>query len=208
MARPQANVEVVIDMTPMIDLTFLLIIFFIVVNDLSKTELEDLKLPIAIQAGKDVPPPNRPILNVRWYAPGKMPAGVQKQYQQQLGITVPNDVEWCDVVWKRQILYHPYWDPAGHMDPIRKTRPDPYWKVGVTMKDAFLPLMTFKMDETLNKLLPDDPILIRADRNTPFKYIQKLMEVCTRDGIMIWKVQIAASEDPAAVAAREAARAR
>ena len=51
-------------MTPMIDLTFLLIIFFIIVNDLTQQELEDLKLPIAQKAGKDDPPPGRPILNV------------------------------------------------------------------------------------------------------------------------------------------------
>jgi biopolymer transport protein ExbD len=62
------------------------------------------------------------------------------------------------------------------------------------------------MDEKLGKELPDDPILLRADRNTPFKYLQKIMEVCTRDGILIWKVQLAASEDPNVVKAREAAR--
>ncbi len=208
MAKPQADVEVVIDMTPMIDLTFLLIIFFIVVNDLSKTELEDLKLPIAIQAGKDVPPPNRPILNVRWYAPGKVPPFVRQQYRDQFNIQIPDDVEWCDVVWKRQILYHPYWDPAGRRDPIRPTRPDTYWKVADTMKDVFVPEMPLVMDDSLGKKLPDDPVLIRADRNTPFKYIQKLMEICTREGIQIWKVQLAASEDPEKVAARAAAAKR
>lgn len=208
MAKRQADVEVTVDMTPMIDLTFLLIIFFIVVNDMSKTELEDLKLPIAIQAGKDVPPPNRPILNVRWYAPGKVPKFVQDQYQAQFGFTIPNDVEWCDVVWKRQVLYHPYWDPAGRVDPIRPTRPDTYWKLADTMKDAFLPGMEMVMDKEVGRELPDDPILIRADRNTPFKYVQKIMEVCTREGIMIWKVQLAASEDPDVVAKRDAARKR
>ena len=39
------NTEIEIDMTPMIDLTFLLIIFFIIVNDMSQKQLEDLKLP-------------------------------------------------------------------------------------------------------------------------------------------------------------------
>mgnify|MGYP007004905838 CR=1 FL=1 len=37
-------------------------------------------------------------------------------------------------------------------------------------------------------------------------HLQKIMEVCTRDGIQIWKVQLAASEDPNVVAAREKAR--
>lgn len=204
MARINSDVEVSVDMTPMIDLTFLMIIFFIVVNDMSKTELEELKLPIAMEAGKDVPPPGRPILNVRWFPAGGVPQFVKDQYIKQFGLMIPDDVEWCDVVWKRNILYHPYWDPQGRLDPIRKTRPDTYWKLADTMADVFVPAMKMEMDEGLKMMLPDDPILIRADRNTPFKYIQKIMEICSREKIHIWKVQIAASEDPAKVAERAA----
>ena len=51
--RGTPDTEVEVDMTPMIDLTFLLIIFFIIVNDLTQQELEDLKLPIAQEAGHD-----------------------------------------------------------------------------------------------------------------------------------------------------------
>lgn len=203
MAKLEADVSVNIDMTPMIDLTFLLIIFFIVVNDMSKTELEELKLPIAMEAGKDVPPPGRPILNVRWFPPGGVPDHVKRQYATEFGLQIPNDVEWCDVVWKGKVLYHPYWDAQGRADPIRKGRPDTYWKLADTMADVFVPAMESKMDPELKIVLPDDPILIRADRNTPFKYIQKILEICSREKIHIWKVQIAASEDPEKVAARE-----
>ena len=56
----------------------------------------------------------------------------------------------------------------------------------------------------MGKELPDDPILIRADRNTPFKYVQKIMEVCTREKVLIWRVQLAASETEEAIAQREA----
>lgn len=196
MAKVEAKVDVTMDMTPMIDLVFLLIIFFILVNDMSKKELEEMKLPVATMAGKDTPPPNRPILNVRWYPAGAVPKAVRDNYLRQHGIQVPTDVEWCDVVWKGEVLYHPFWDPQGRIDPIRKTRADYWWFLGQTMKDRFVPGMVMKFDETVGAQLPDDPILIRADRNTPFKYVQKIMEVCTRDGIMIWKVQLAASEDP------------
>ncbi len=194
--KDSAKVDVEIDMTPMIDLVFLMIIFFIVVNDMSKKELEELKLPIATEAGKDVPPPSRPILNVRWYPPGGVPDYVQKQYARFYQLQIPSDIEWCDVVWKSQVLYHPMWDPQGRVDPIRKTRADTWWKLSDIMKDVFVAGMPMEMDEKLGIELPDDPILIRADRNTPFKYVQKIMEVCTRDGIKIWKVQLAASEDP------------
>lgn len=201
--RRKADTEMEVDMTPMIDMTFLLIIFFIIVNDMTKKDLEELKLPIAMEAGQDDPPENRQILNVRWFPAGGIPQSVISQYAA-LGIGISNDIEWSDIVWKGQILMYPNIDTQGRMDPIRKTRPDYYWQLDQTMKDVWLPYYTYKFDEMLGVDLPDDPVLIRADRNTPFKYIQKIMEVCTREGIMIWKVQLAASEDPEVVAARKA----
>lgn len=57
------NVEM--DMTPMIDCVFLLMIFFVLVIDLSQKNLEDLILPRAVfQEPDDKPPDNRPIINV------------------------------------------------------------------------------------------------------------------------------------------------
>ena len=59
----QQNVEM--DMTPMIDCVFLLMIFFVLVIDLSQKNLEDLILPRAeYQEADDKPPENRPIINV------------------------------------------------------------------------------------------------------------------------------------------------
>lgn len=159
--------EVVPDMTPMIDMVFLLIIFFIIVNDLTKQELEDLKLPVAQTAGHDDPPPNRPILNV---------------------------LEDGTIIYKKKTWYTPGMDSMGRMDPFRKGRPDYYWKVADNMATQLVPFMDKEFDKQVQGELVDDPILIRADRNTPFKYIQRIMEVCTREGIRIWKVQLAASE--------------
>ena len=54
------------DMTPMIDVVFQLIIFFILITDLTQSELEELKLPMAMNAVEDKPDPSivRPVLNV------------------------------------------------------------------------------------------------------------------------------------------------
>lgn len=53
------------DMTPMIDCVFLLMIFFVLVIDLSQKNLEDLILPRAVyQQPDESPPEGRPILNV------------------------------------------------------------------------------------------------------------------------------------------------
>jgi biopolymer transport protein ExbD len=206
MSRHEADTETEVDMTPMIDMTFLLIIFFIIVNDMSQKDLEELKLPIAMEAGQDEPPENRPVLNVRWFPAGGVPQAVIDRYASELDIGIPPDQEWSDIVWKRQILYYPFMDTEGRTDPIRKGRPDYYWKLAETMQLVWRPHMEMKMDDKLKKMLPDDPILLRADRNTPFKYLQKIMEVCTREGILIWKVQLAASEDPKVVDARNAAK--
>ncbi|RMH04605.1 MAG: biopolymer transporter ExbD [Planctomycetota bacterium] len=167
--RPDTEVEM--DMTPMIDVTFLLVIFFIIVNDMTQSELEELKLPVAITAVNDDPPKGRPILNV-------MPDG--------------------EVIIKRQSYFKPGEQPPPGTppDPFHPGRPDFRWKLA--QKLAFLAAnMTKKVDEKYPQLgeLPDDPILIRADRNTEFKHISKIMEVCTRPDIKIWRVQLAAAED-------------
>ena len=54
-----------IDMTPMVDCATLLLIFFVLVIDVSQKEFEDLILPAAKYAiPDDKPPENRPIVNV------------------------------------------------------------------------------------------------------------------------------------------------
>ena len=60
-----ANEEADMDMTPMIDCVFLLMIFFVLVIDLSQQDLEDLILPEAKRAVPDENPPEiRPIVNI------------------------------------------------------------------------------------------------------------------------------------------------
>ena len=65
-------------------------------------------------------------------------------------------------------------------------------------------LMPLKLDPDLNIMLPDNPLMIRADRNTDFKYIQRIMAICGKDGIKIWKLELGAAEDDKAKAEREA----
>src|SRR5688500_12716195 len=54
------------DMTPMIDCVFQLIIFFMLITDLSQLELEEVYLPQAEVAAADKPDPReiRPIVNI------------------------------------------------------------------------------------------------------------------------------------------------
>ena len=65
--------------------------------------------------------------------------------------------------------------------------------------------MPKKFDKTVGKELPDNPLMIRADKNVEFRFIQRIMELCGKQGIQIWKLELGAAEDPDVKAAREAA---
>ena len=61
--RPKP-VEAKMSMTPMIDIVFLLIFFFMVVTDMSNMEIESVALPFAYKAKEDVPGVKRFIVNI------------------------------------------------------------------------------------------------------------------------------------------------
>jgi biopolymer transport protein ExbD len=152
--RTDARTDAEMDMTPMIDVVFNLIIFFMIITDLTQAELEELKLPLATTAVEDKPDPDerRPIVNIK-----------------QDGT----------IIVRREVIY--------------TTEEDDYTKLKDYLSDMAL-LMEKDIPEGLSVAVPDDPILIRADENTPFKMIQKIMEICGQKGIQIWKVELAASQ--------------
>ena len=155
--RRGESLEIPMNITPMIDCVFQLILFFIISIDMSQKELEDLKLPVAKAAVPDKQEENRPIVNM--------------DYEGR-------------IVIRRVLIY----DPKS-TDPALK---DP--KALETWLALTARRMKRVIDPQLKIELPDDPLLIRADKNTPFKHIQKIMEMCGKAGIQIWKVQLAAAE--------------
>lgn len=163
--KTSADPGVEMDMTPMIDVVFQLIIFFILITDMTQSDLEELRLPTAKNAVEDKPDPKvvRPVINI-------LPDGT--------------------MINKKRHIYDP---ETGEMQEVERYLADQ------------ARLMPKEKDPELGVDLPKNPLLIRADKNSEFKYIQKIMEVCGKKGIQIWKLQLAASEDPAKVAARKAA---
>jgi len=154
--EPQAAIE--FDMTPMIDVVFQLIIFFMLITDMTTQDLEILVLPKAETATEDDPDPKivRPVINI--LSDGQ-------------------------ILVKRELIYDPENDD------------------GYAELKQFLSDMAKRMPkEPLNEKDPSGPkvpanaLLIRADQSTPFKHIQKVMEVCGLQGIQIWKIQLAAGE--------------
>ncbi len=150
--------EMDMDMTPMIDVVFLLIIFFMIITDMTQQDLEDLKLPVAKTAVADKPNPDefRPVVNI--IASGE--------------------------IW---VMGDQIYDPEND---------DEYGKLKAYLKMQ----STLMEEEPLDEAQPSgpqvkaDPLLVRADQSTPFKHVQKVMELCGLEGIQIWKVQLAAAE--------------
>jgi len=153
-----------IDMTPMIDCVFQLIIFLILVIDLQNQDLEPLKLPKARFAVPDEPPPEvvRPIVNI---------------------------LQEGQVVVKRTDIHNPDLeeDPTSVFFKRRKLK---------DLLDYYAnKVMTKKYDEGLKRKLPDDPLLIRADKWTEMHHVAKIMETCGDQNIAIWKVELAVGEN-------------
>lgn len=154
--KHDAETEMEMNMTPMIDVVFLLIIFFMIITDLTQQELEQLVLPVADEAVEDKPNPDekRPILNI---------------------------LQDGTIIVKRVTIYDP--------------EVDDYTELKAYLSDMSRQMKQEPLEGT-SRLVPDEPVLIRADEATPFKMVQKIMELCGEKGIQIWKVELAAKQPP------------
>lgn len=179
LAKHDSGTEMPLNMTPMIDVVFLLIIFFMVITDLTQQDLEELELPVAQHATEDKPDPDewRPILNI------------------------PHDGR---MVVKRETYYDPERDD-GKAEPYAEVK---NW-LAMAARRMDLEHITSEKTGVCScgripqehppgsgDFIPADFLLIRADQVTPFKHIQKVMEFCGVKGVEIWKVQLAAAEPP------------
>ena len=141
--------EVTMDMTPMIDVVFLMIIFFMIVSDMSQQDLADIELPKAEQAVDDKTEEGRMIVNI--YPDGEIEI--------------------------KKVEYNTLDDQTA-VDALRSYLAS---EVSKGEKDA--------------KGLSERPLLIRADKETKFKEVQKVMRICGENGILIYKVQLAAAQN-------------
>lgn len=144
------------DMTPMIDCVFQLIIFFFLVIDLQNQELEPLKLPKAKFAIPDEPPAEqvRPIVNV---------------------------LQDGEIIYKRRTYYTQ--QQGENREELRQ------------LLEFFAKrVMKKKYDDMVKAELPDDPLLIRADKWTEMHHIAKIMETCGHKSVQIWKLELAVGE--------------
>jgi len=130
--------EIKVDMTPMIDVVFNLIIFFMLVNQMVQEERATLELPIANEALEEkTADRNRLIINV--HRDGTLEIGGER------------------ILWRN------------------------------------LPPLLFEEAEISKNLqgYSERSILIRADKDTPYKYIQKVFQDCAQSNL--YKIAIGAT---------------
>ena len=145
--KMQGMDELPLNMMPMIDVVFNLIIFFMIVIDLSQRELEDITLPRASECQEDSEPDEkRKIINVT--PDGEM---IVMREPQTLDTLRHNLSIWRQL-WRRD-------DEGG----------------GFCSK----------------------PVLIRTDRGTQMKHVQKIMQICGEEQLKIYKIELACSKDKA-----------
>jgi len=139
--------EMEVDMTPMIDVTFLLIVFFMIVVDLTQQDLVLLQLPKSEMGEQDKnPEKNRVTVNVTFD-----PESLQSE-----------------IIVKRQTMT---------LDEL---------------KDHLYPIAQSKKNKKTK--FSEIPILIRCDKEAPFRKVQEIMQVCANKDVQIYKVLLAASD--------------
>ena len=146
--KSEQGEEMEMNMTPMIDVVFQLIIFFMLVTEMAQADLEVLTLPHASEASPDSNPEKKRIT---------------------VNLLPPEDGGFCKV-------------KVGGKEMNQKA------------------LHKFLKTEAQIARDPEDPrlctraLLIRADKETTFRYVQFVMQECVKPGVGIWKIQIAVKE--------------
>ena len=158
LAQSNAETEMDMNMTPMIDVVFLLVIFFMLVSDLSQKDLEDIELPQSNQAVHDRPDPQRvrPIVNIH-----------------QSG----------EIIVRRETLFDP-----------ESEEPLPYRRLEHYLSDTAARMKREVLEN--GRSVPKEPVLLRVDATTPFVSLQRVLELCAKPGIDLWRLELGVSEMP------------
>ncbi len=163
------------NMTPMIDCVFLLMIFFVLVIDLSQQDLEALILPKAAYQEPDEDPPDiRPIVNINqrgeviykmevWHDPAETPddySGIDK-----LLLMFKNDIVPEEHLKPEQIgaiLYNMVDDPIL----IRSDKWTEWRHIATLMERCSLPAATFwKLELAMSEVDKEDKFLKAQGRD-------------------------------------------
>jgi biopolymer transport protein ExbD len=153
---PLCTEDLELNMTPMIDVVFNLIIFFMIVTDMTQKELEDLTLPysrVSVE-DKDDPKEGRIIINI-----SKHPENFESEGEVEIKVKGRT----YDLTALRRLL----WKAA-------ETRRSPNDDSGASPSEIY--------------------VLIRCDKEIPWKEVQWVMQACAHRDVRIHKLQFATAD--------------
>jgi len=171
-AAPQAEESVACNLIPMIDIMFLLLLFFMLGADMSQRELEEVALPTADQV---------------------KPEDKEKKGNERI-VNVN--------------VFHTHTN-AGFTCPVHSgggiCRDMTHWAIAIQSNIFTLDTIKQELKELaeldLEDAQPTDPkaprlskveIMIRADKNAPYAYIQRIIENC--GGVGLYKIAVGAAQ--------------
>ncbi|MDI6786978.1 MAG: biopolymer transporter ExbD [Planctomycetota bacterium] len=157
------------NMTPMIDVVFQLIVFLMLATDFTNTEIERVWLPKASEAtADDKPDPKRLMVNVIHQ--------------------MPSDANCPQLKYNRGILLEPCKIEEHWKIKIRGKE--------LTISELEQALVVEgNLDRPKGPGTPSDrPVMIRADGSAPFKLITLILEAAGK--ALVWKIEIGAEKPP------------
>ena len=166
--------EVSPNLIPMVDIMFLLLLFFMLGADMGQREMEEVFLPKAIaikeDKGEKSGAVNRLTVNVYHRYSNEVPC---KQYADQEVCRDPTH-------WRIGIAGKDFTDPKKLEDQLKAASgADPSPPVGtVTKKPRF----------------SERGAMVRGDQSAPYRLVQNVINACARAGI--YKIEIGAARPP------------
>jgi biopolymer transport protein ExbD len=166
------------NLIPMVDIMFLLLLFFMLGADMGQRELEEVKLPVAadVHEDKDDAPSKKaqPRVNVNVYHDNDKCVN----YKQGEGICIE------DAHWKIGI-HGNSWDQNGNPIPNENV-------TGKSLHDFLSGEADLERTDPNNLSVSDRRVMIRADAASLYGFVQKVMNACAEVGI--YKVEIGAAQ--------------
>ena len=172
---PALQEDVVCNLIPMVDIMFLLLLFFMLSADMGQRELEELVLPQGDQVKEN--PKDKGDLKIksstinvfhRADENGVFSCAINKRG----GICRDND-HWLIAIRSAEFTLD---------------------TVGAKLKELADDALEADVDPIAQKRLSGLEVSIRADRAAPFGHVQRLIELC--GGAGIYKIEIGAAQPP------------
>lgn len=157
---------------PMIDIMFLILLFFMLSADMGQRELADVKLPNA-----DAVQPDKPV---------------------EGGKTTPRVMVNCFHLARDEMACANFSDEPGDTRDLTCVE-ESHWRIMIKginytpeqLKDALEREAKDERKDPTNPLISERRLQIRADRSAIYGYVQKIMNTCAEVGI--YKVEIGAA---------------